>query len=96
MKDGDAASSSGLEDGPDIGVELGKFESWRYAPLVSASTLLITAGDDEMIPHLRTEHLLASFRPGIAREVVVPGSSHNSIYENAAYKSLLAEQAVAG
>lgn len=70
-----------------------QFEAWRYARQVSAPTLLITAGDDEMIPHVRTTQLLAQFRPGIAREVVVPGVSHNAIYQSATYKALLADQA---
>ncbi len=66
-----------------------KFESWKYAPQVTAPTLILVAGTDEMIPRERSERLYAYFRSGIASMRFVPGASHNSIYESAQYIPLL-------
>ncbi len=68
---------------------LDKFESWKYAPKVTAPTLLIAAGQDEVIPRMSTESLLARFRGGIAVLKVVMGTSHNTISESPEYILLL-------
>src|SRR4051812_37965053 len=44
-----------------------KFESWRYAPRITAPTLIVAAEHDEMIPRASTEALFHHFSPGIAR-----------------------------
>ena len=41
-----------------------KFESWKYAPAVTAPTLLIAAEHDEVIPRASTELLLTRFKTG--------------------------------
>jgi len=66
-----------------------RFDSFRYAPQVTAPTLLIAAEDDEVVPRSSTEALLASFRPGLASMVVLPGTSHNTIDLNPRYRVLL-------
>ncbi len=62
-----------------------KFESWRYAPQVSAPTTLIAAANDEVIPPASTRQLLARFKPGVARYVLIPDVGHNTISGQPAY-----------
>lgn len=66
-----------------------KFESGRYASQVSASTLLLAAEHDEVIPLASTQALLTHFPQGVARLEIIPGRDHNSISESAAYVPLL-------
>lgn len=66
-----------------------KYESWRYAPQVTAPTLLIAAEHDEIIPRASTERLHARFRSGLARYEVVKGANHNSVAAHARYIALL-------
>lgn len=66
-----------------------KYESWRYAPKVSAPTLLVEAEHDQVIPRASTRKLLARFRHGIARLEVVAGADHNSISQSDRYLALL-------
>jgi pimeloyl-ACP methyl ester carboxylesterase len=66
-----------------------KFESWRYAPAVTAPTLLLAAEHDDVIPRASTETLLARFKPGVAAMKVVRGTGHNSISDHADYTALL-------
>lgn len=67
---------------------LDKFESWKYAPKVTAPTLLIAAGQDELIPAASTGKLLTQFKPGTAALKVLPGTSHNTISQHPQYLSL--------
>lgn len=67
-----------------------KYESWRYAPQVTAPTLVLAAEHDEVIPRARTEALYARFPKGIATLRVLAGAGHNTIGENAEYLPLLA------
>lgn len=66
-----------------------KYESWRYAPKVSAPTLLMEAEHDEVIPRASTRKLLGRFRQGVARLEVIPGAGHNSIAQSGRYLVLL-------
>jgi uncharacterized protein len=66
-----------------------KFESWRYAPLVTAPTEVVAAANDEIVPRASTERLRTRFRNGVASYVVVPGVGHNTISESAEYWGLL-------
>jgi uncharacterized protein len=66
-----------------------KFESWKYAKLVNAPTLIIAAEHDEVIPRASTESLFACFRIGVASFKVVLGTSHNTIYDSIDYLPLL-------
>ena len=68
---------------------LDKFESWKYAPLVNAPTLIIAAEHDEVIPRKSTESLFSRFRTGVAVLEVVARTSHNSISESREYIPLL-------
>ena len=66
-----------------------KFESWKYAALVVAPTLVMAAEHDEVIPRASTEALRARFRAGVVSFKVVAGTDHNSISESPEYISLL-------
>lgn len=66
-----------------------KYESWRYAPQVKAPTLILAAGQDEIIPAASTRRLLSRFAPGVASMQVIEGAGHNSISEHAAYLAAL-------
>jgi pimeloyl-ACP methyl ester carboxylesterase len=65
------------------------FESWRFAPAVTAPTLLIAAEHDEVIPRASTEALLGRFRAGVATMRVVAQTGHNTISASPEYVSLL-------
>lgn len=64
---------------------LDKYESWRYAPLISVPVLILAAEHDEVIPRASTELLRTRFRHGDVRYEVIPGTGHNTISANPAY-----------
>ncbi|MGE8153109.1 alpha/beta hydrolase [Pseudomonas vancouverensis] len=66
-----------------------KFESWRYAPLITVPTQLIAAERDGVIPAASTERLFARFTKGVASLKVIPGVGHNSISETPEYLETL-------
>jgi pimeloyl-ACP methyl ester carboxylesterase len=66
-----------------------RYESVRYAPRITAPTLLLTAGHDEIIPAGSSARLLARFAPGVATSKVFEGAGHNSISDSAAYAQAL-------
>jgi pimeloyl-ACP methyl ester carboxylesterase len=66
-----------------------RFESSKYAPRITAPTLVIAAEHDEIIPRASTDALLARFRHGLAVFKVVTGTTHNTISESPEYVSLL-------
>lgn len=66
------------------------YDSARHAPAVSAPTLLVLAGRDEVIPRASSERLLARFAPGIATMRVIDGRGHNDLSDDPAYLPLLA------
>jgi pimeloyl-ACP methyl ester carboxylesterase len=68
---------------------LDRFDSWKYAPKVTAPTRIIVAEEDEIIPRSSTERLRTRFSKDIVSEVVVPGVGHNSISDSPNYWSLL-------
>lgn len=67
-----------------------RYESFRYAPSVTAPTTVITAEHDSVIPAWSSDQLLARFAPGVARHVVIPESGHNDLSDRALYASTLA------
>ncbi len=67
-----------------------RFDSFRYAPKVAAPTLLLAAGQDEIIPLAQTEALRLRFPPGLSRIRLIHGTGHNTIQESAEYARLLA------
>lgn len=66
-----------------------KFESSRYAPLVTAPTVLVTAEHDEVIPRSSTNQLHARFAQGVAKLIVLPGTGHNTISGSPLYLPIL-------
>ncbi len=62
-----------------------KFESWRYAPRVTAPTLLLAAEHDELVPRASTEKLYTRFARGVASLRIIPGTGHNTIYASPEY-----------
>ncbi len=66
-----------------------KFESWRYAPAVTAPTRIIVAEQDEVIPRASTDRLQTRFRNGIVSYAIVAGVGHNTISDSADYLPLL-------
>jgi pimeloyl-ACP methyl ester carboxylesterase len=67
-----------------------KFESWRYAPRITAPTLIVAAGNDEVIPRWSTDALFHHFAPGIAMMKTIAAVGHNSISGSPEYMPLLA------
>jgi pimeloyl-ACP methyl ester carboxylesterase len=68
-----------------------KFESWKYAPQVSAPTLILAAERDEVIPRANTERLVGRFEPGVTVFKVVPGMHHNTPTEYDEYQRCLGD-----
>lgn len=68
-----------------------KFESWRDAPQITVPTLLLVAGNDDIIPSTHAAALLAAFRPGVARLETLPDTDHNSIADDPEYLVRLAQ-----
>lgn len=68
---------------------LDKYESWRYAPHVSAPTLIVAAENDEVIPRASTQLLRSRFRSGLVSFAMVAGAGHNTISYRAEYMGLL-------
>lgn len=62
-----------------------KYESWRFAPRVTAPTVLITAENDEGIPRWSTDALLAQFPRGVATMKIIAGAGHNTVQDSADY-----------
>lgn len=56
-----------------------RYEAYREAPDISVPTLLVNAGDDEIIPRDRSEALYQAFRPGVATQLTIPHRGHNDI-----------------
>lgn len=67
-----------------------RYESFQYAPKVTAPTTIIAAERDEVIPRSSTQLLLTRFKPGIAREVVIAQRGHNTLQEDRRYITALA------
>ena len=66
-----------------------KYDSGRYAPLVTAPTTLVAAEHDEVIPRWSTDRLHARFGQGIARLIVLPGTGHNTISNHPLYLDIV-------
>jgi uncharacterized protein len=64
---------------------LDKFESWRYAPKVTAPTRLIAAQNDEVIPLASTQALYKHFPQSVATLTMISGVGHNTISESPEY-----------
>jgi len=62
-----------------------RFESVKDAPRVTAPTLVISAGADEVVPAAHTKRLLAGFAAGVATERPFPAADHNGVSSSPAY-----------
>lgn len=67
-----------------------RYDSFLYAPKVTAPTTVITAERDEIIPRSSTNLLLTRFAPGVAQQIVIPGRGHNTLQEELLYTQALA------
>ena len=77
---------------PNRWLMIDKYDSWKYAPQVTAPTRIIVAGNDEIIPRSSTERLRTRFVKAAVSYVVVPGADHNTISDNPGYLQLLNSQ----
>ncbi len=62
-----------------------KFESWRYAPKVSAPTVMLAGDNDQLVPLANSERLKSYFKPGLAVLQTIAGAGHNDISEHMDY-----------
>ena len=62
-----------------------RYDAGRHAPRVKARTLIVAAGQDEIIPAASTRRLLSRFADGVATMKVIDGAGHNTISGSAAY-----------
>jgi uncharacterized protein len=69
-----------------------KYDSWKYAPQVTAPTRIIVAGKDEIIPRATTERLGTRFKAGNVSRIVIPNVGHNAISDDPEYLSLLSQE----
>jgi len=67
-----------------------KFDSAARVPGITAKTLVVVAGSDEIIPRARTDALVARFPAGQVRVEVIPGATHNSVADSPRYLELIA------
>jgi pimeloyl-ACP methyl ester carboxylesterase len=68
---------------------LDQFESWRYAPHVTAPTLIVAAEHDEVVPRANTELLRSRFIGAATSFKIVAGAGHNTISNGPEYMELL-------
>jgi hypothetical protein len=67
-----------------------KYDSWKYAPQITAPTHIIAAASDEIVPSASTQRLRTRFKPGVATYTVVPDVGHNTISDSPDYLRLIA------
>ncbi|UXY53757.1 alpha/beta hydrolase [Pseudomonas tohonis] len=68
-----------------------RYRSADVAGALRVPTLLMLAGDDQVIPRASSDRLAASFAPGVARLEVLAGAGHNDISLHPRYLALLGE-----
>jgi pimeloyl-ACP methyl ester carboxylesterase len=66
-----------------------RFDSASLAPRIQVPTTVIIAEHDEVIPRERSDALVKRFAPGVAREVVMTGTSHNDVSAGDAFRRAL-------
>ncbi len=69
-----------------------KFESWRYAPKVTAPTTIIVAADDEIVPRSSSDRLRTRYTSTRVSYFLIPNAGHNTVQDNPAYWSLVSTQ----
>jgi pimeloyl-ACP methyl ester carboxylesterase len=83
----DSIANLGQQEYPMFPVRLlmkDKFDSWRRAPLVAASTLVLIAGRDQVVPRASTDNLVTRMKPP-PRMVVFDAAAHNTIISEPGY-----------
>lgn len=68
-----------------------RYDSYRYAPRVSVRTLVLAAGQDEIIPPPLTDALCRAFSPERLSRVTIAGADHNDVSGYPAYWRALRE-----
>jgi hypothetical protein len=71
---------------------LDKYESWRYAPKVTAPTRIIVAEEDEVIPRSSSDRLRTRFQHDLVSYFLVPNAGHNTIQNSPNYWTLLSTE----
>lgn len=66
-----------------------KYESWRYAPQVTAPTRIVVAGQDSLIPPAHSHALFGYFKPGVATLKVIEQAGHNDVSSFPEYRALM-------
>lgn len=67
-----------------------KFDSAARVPGITAKTLVVIAGNDEMIARERSDALVARFPADQVRVEVIPGATHNTVADSPRYMELIA------
>lgn len=62
-----------------------KYESWQFAPKITAPTFLVAAENDQVIPLANTQRLFNSFARNVATLQLIPNRNHDDIMENPDY-----------
>jgi pimeloyl-ACP methyl ester carboxylesterase len=62
-----------------------QYNSAENAPLITEPTLIIIAGNDEVISRASTDRLIEQFNPGIVHTALIEGATHNDIQEFTQY-----------
>ncbi len=68
-----------------------KFESWKFARHIDAPTLMLVAEQDSIVPRRHSDNLLRHFKPGVAKVIELPGTSHVSISHHPGYYPLITD-----
>lgn len=74
---------------PVESILLDRFESWKYAPAITAPTTIIAIEKDDIIPFNSTKALLATFKPGIATLKIINDTDHVTINDHPDYFPLI-------
>lgn len=64
---------------------LDKYLSWKYAPQITAPTLIFASAHDEVIPYSHTQRLYSHFKSGVASCKVLANTGHNTISQSSQY-----------
>jgi hypothetical protein len=68
-----------------------RFDSASRADNITARTLIIAAGRDEVVPRRSTERLISKFDQDILEVVVIEGATHNDVQDYPQYYRVLGE-----
>lgn len=67
------------------------FDTAALAPRLKMPTLVLVAGNDQVIPRSRTMTLVSALTSGALKTVLVPGTDHNTVVESKAYQDAVGE-----